>query len=87
MGYFASHMTYIRQTLANSAKDPIPGRASTGRPGTKRCAPLSTCSTCAPRSAGRARPIDASPASPERLLRFPRPSLGPSLTQATWVHR
>ena len=24
-GYFASHMTYIRQTLANSAKDPIPG--------------------------------------------------------------
>ena len=24
-GYFASHMTYTRQALANNAKDPIPG--------------------------------------------------------------
>ena len=57
--------------------------ASTGRPGTKRCAPLSTCSTRARRRAGRARPTDASPASPERPLRFPR-SLH---TQAMWRHR
>ena len=57
--------------------------ASTGRPDTQHCAPLSTCCTCTARSARCKRSNDASPASPERPLRFPRSGH----TQAMWMHR
>ena len=57
--------------------------ASTGRPGTQNSAPRSTWRTCAPRSAGRARPIEASAASPARPLLLPRAGHA----QAMWRHR
>ena len=61
--------------------------ASTGRPDTQHCAPLSTCCTftctCTARSARCKRSNDASLASPERPLRFPRSGH----TQAMCRHR
>ena len=57
--------------------------ASTGRPGTQNSAPRSTWRTCAPRSAGRARPIEASATFPARPLLFPRAGHA----QAMWRHR
>jgi hypothetical protein len=57
--------------------------ATTGRPCTQNSAPRSTWRTCAPRSAGRARPIEASAASPARPLLNPRAGHA----KAMWRHR